>query len=270
MISSPSVSRSLLKLTLVWLSVWPLSCSAPEQPGRWSDPSAGAGGASTSGLAGQSGGTANPLGRVRCSAPQGMSTAPRNSLEAVQLLNALPKPTSVACFVESLPRPLSVYASNSPFSAQPALSTASPRVFIKLDRLWLSIVIDGEGSYLLEFGELTIDDPLLSIKGELQLPLDEAVAPGALYKRVQYGEGTVCGLCHSGEQRAENGYDAAAFSSAAYRPRPDTHVSIDALRRQHQLCDWQIEPHRCEMLSAVFDGGPVQEVPFPNSMPTFF
>jgi len=197
-----------------------------------------------------------------------MSGSPATIEEAVALLNALPKPTSVACFVESLDRPLAMFVTNSAFSAQPALSTASPRVFLKLNRLWLSIVIDGDSSYLLEFGYQTED--LRSVKGELLLPLTEALSPSAPYDRVLHDPGTVCGLCHRNEQPDASVTFARAFTSVAFRPRPESYVSIDSLRREDERCDWQLEPHRCEMLAAVFDGGSVAEVPFPDSMATFF
>jgi hypothetical protein len=199
-----------------------------------------------------------------------VSASPGDVEQAVQLLNALPKPTSVACFVESLARPLTVYATSSPFSAQPALSPASPRLFIKLGQLWLSVVIDGDSSYLMEFGYLIDQEQMRSIKGELQLPLDAAIAPSAPFDRVRYQNGTVCGLCHLDEHQEMGVAFATAFSSAAFRPRPDSRVSLDNLRIANQTCDWQVEPHRCEMLSAVFDSGEVSEVPFPDTMKTFF
>jgi len=188
----------------------------------------------------------------------------------VQLLNALPKPTSVACYVESLQRPLMVLATSSAFSAQPALAPRSPRVFVKLGRLWLSIVIDGESSYLMEFGYLLEGEELRSLKGELLLPINEALPPSAPYDRVRYNAGTICGLCHFGEQRHDAIGFAEAFSSVPFRPRLQSQVSVEALRLEHQLCDWNAEPHRCELLSAVFDGGDVVEAPFPDSMATFF
>jgi hypothetical protein len=190
--------------------------------------------------------------------------------EALALINALPKPASVACFVESLDRPLAAFATNSPFSAQPAFSTASPRVFLRIGQLWLSIVIDGPSSELVEFGYL-IPTTLRSIKAELHFPLSSAVEPGVPYARVRYDErGTACRFCHFDEQ-AENvpGIDDV-FSSVAFRPRPDTRVSMESLRWAAEVCDRQVQPHRCEMLSAVFGGGPVFEEPFPAEMPTFF
>lgn len=212
----------------------------------------------------------NPLGRPRCQAPAGVNAAPRSVEEAVDLLNALPKPTSVACFVESLARPLQVYATSSPFSAQPAFATRSPRLFVKYDKLWLSVVIDGESSYLIEFGVLVDEQAMRSLKGELKLPLDAPVTHAAPFDRVRYDTGTVCGLCHLDERQDASISFTTAFASNAFRPRPDSRVSVDGLRIENQLCDWKAEPARCEMLSAVFDGGMVNEVQFPPSMRTFF
>lgn len=243
------------------------ACSAaPDEPAIGAGGAAAGGGAALAGA----GPAVNPLGRARCQAPLGVNASPTTTPEAIELLNALPKPTSVACFLESLERPLTVYATSSQFSAQPAFSAASPRVFLKLGSLWLSVVIDGKSSYLIEFGDRLPGDPPRSIKGELQLPVSEAVAPSALYDRVRYGTGTGCGLCHYGESAATGPSLVNAFASIAFRPRTDTRVSLETLRNAAATCNWQSEPHRCEMLSAVFDGGDVVEEAFPDVMPTFF
>lgn len=246
-------------MVLMWVAVLNLYCSAGADD---SAPAASVGSGPGAGV--------NPLGRARCQAPAGVTSSPGTIEGAVLLLNALPKPTGVACFVESLARPLTVFATNSPFSAQPAFSPSSPRVFVKLGRLWLSVVIDGESSYLMEFGYLVGGEELRSIKAELLLPIDEPVAPSAPYDRVLHDGRSMCGLCHYDEQRVAEITFAEAYSSIAFRPRPDSKVTIESLRAQHQSCDWQLEPHRCEMLSAVFDGGEVVESSFPSSMVTFY
>ncbi|MEO8213993.1 MAG: hypothetical protein ABI560_12400 [Myxococcales bacterium] len=185
-------------------------------------------------------------------------------------MNALPKPTSVACFVESLDRPLVANATNSVFSAQPSTSDESPRVFIEVDRTWLSIVIDGAASDLVEFGYM-LDDGLHSLKGELALPTTAALALTAPFERIrQTGGYTVCGLCHRDEQLERMEGDTPIYSSVAYRPRPETRVPIDSLRNQAQTCNWDLQPHRCEMLSALFDGGSIEEGAFPADIETFY
>ena len=233
----------------------------------------GSGGASggASGLQGGAGGGTNPPARPRCQAPAGTAT-PDTIEQAVALLNALPKPTSVACFVETLPRPLIAFATNSPLSAQPAVSSESPRVFLKTGQLWSSIVLDGPSSELLEFGYLLPpeDDVVLSVKGELEFPITEALSPGAPYDHLELGGGSECRLCHYGERlQPVPGIDNA-FASIAFRPIPNTRVPIDSLRTAHQLCDVRVDQRRCEMLSALFDGGVVEEGAFPEELPTFF
>jgi hypothetical protein len=219
---------------------------------------------------GTQGETPNPLGRYRCKAPEGVSDSPRTIEEAVALLNALPKPTSVPCFVESLARPLTVTATTSQTSAQPAGSVESPRVFIKIGQLWLSVVIDGISTDLIEFG-YQLPNTLRSIKAELRLPLEAPIAPSAPFDRPMYDQiGTVCRLCHANEQHEETPGIPNVFSSQALKPRPETLVPVSILSLAAQTCDWQTEPHRCEMLTALFNGGPVTEGAFPDDMRTFF
>jgi hypothetical protein len=209
-----------------------------------------------------------PLGRPRCRAPEGMSGSPETIDEAVILLNALPKPTSVACFLESLDRPLAVVATNSVFSAQPALSTRSPRVFVRSKQLLLSVVVDGESRDLIEFGYL-FDNDSKSLKGELALPIDAPVAPSSPYDRVALANSTVCGGCHYDEQ-ALNLPNGKGYASVAFRPRADSLVRLESLLHETEICDVTREPQRCEMLSALFRGGAVQADELPQSMVTFF
>lgn len=255
------MTRDLLA-PLMGLVLASSSCSAADSPPE---------SAATGGSSAQPEPAKNPLGRERCRAPSGVSASPRDTQEALLLLNALPKPTSVACFLESLSRPLSIQATSSIFSAQPALSALSPRVFIKLGQGWLSVVIDGDSSYLLEFGDVLDGDPSRSVKGELELPLLEPAAPSAPYDRVMFNDTTTsCGFCHFNERIADNLSFPNAFASVAFQPRLESLVSTSSLRSEHERCDWQREPHRCDMLASIFDGGEVREEPFPSSLATFF
>jgi hypothetical protein len=248
--------------SLVWLAVASASCSAAD---------GGPAATTTGGSGAVADPPKNPLGRPRCQAPAGVSARPRDTQEAVALLNALPKPTSVACFIESLARPLSIQATSSVFSAQPALSAASPRVFVRLGQSWLSMVVDGSSSTLLEFGDIVADEPTRSIKGELELPVQAAVAPSAPYDRVLFSEtGTTCGFCHYDERRADNLPFPQAYASIAFQPRPDSLVSLASLRAEYQACDWTTEAYRCDLLWSIFGGGEVIELPFSTTLPTFF
>jgi hypothetical protein len=259
-----SHSRFAIASALAWAAV---ACGTGDDGALTPDASAGG--------SGGNGGAAsppviNPLGRARCQAPAGVQPSPTTTEEAVELINALPKPLNVACFIEALARPLHINATNSVFSLQPAASDASPRVFIQLDRLWASVVIDGPGSYLLEFGYRPPASELTSIKGELKFPLYEPVPLSAPYDRVRSGPTTSCGPCHYNEQRADALGFAGAFDSIAFRPRPESQIGLESLLLENVTCRWDLTPHRCEMLSAVFDGGAVLDAAFPTGMATFF
>lgn len=260
---------------------WCVGCANPEDqppsplPGSAGSASSGSGGSDADGSAGTGGaavapGSVNQLGRARCTPPQGMTGSPQTIEDAVALLNALPKPTGVPCFVEALDRPLGAYATNSIFSAQPAVSNESPRVFLLVGTLWISVAIDGTGSDLIEFGQLS-GDGLRSLKGELQLPVSGVVPATLPFDRVvEDGTSTVCGLCHRAEMLDHVEGTSQIFSSLAFRPVPTTRVPLDYVRDQAAGCDWQAEPDRCDLLSALFGGGAVQDAEFPSSMATFF
>src|SRR5450432_198125 len=64
----------------------------------------------------------------QCRAPAGVSNNPQSIAETITLLNALPKPLSIPCFLESLARPIPVLATFGVLSAQPAVGVRSPRV----------------------------------------------------------------------------------------------------------------------------------------------
>ena len=210
-----------------------------------------------------------------CRPPEGVSGSPRTIEEAVTLLNALPKPTSVACFLESLDRPLQAIATRNIVSAQPAFSAASPRIFLRRGQLVLSVVPEGAGSRLLEFSFL-LEGDTRSIKAELALPLTDSVPRSAPYEHVLPTDpvglargGTVCGGCHGNEQRVQNIDFAPAFSSVSFRPNPSFQVSLETLAAEQKSCDPAAQPERCAMLTALFGHGPVTPAEFPNTMVIF-
>jgi len=204
-----------------------------------------------------------------------VSGSPRTIEEAVALLNALPKPTSVDCFLESLDRPLQATATSNFISAQPAFSPASPRIFLRLEQLVISVVPEGEGSKLIEFSYL-LDGDARSVKAELALPLTEPVSPSAPYDHALPTDpaglargGTVCGGCHYGEERFPDITFARAYSSVTFRPNPAYQVPIETLVQAQASCDAAAQPERCAMLTALFGHGAVTQTTFPNTMTLF-
>jgi hypothetical protein len=206
----------------------------------------------------------------RCTLPASVSGAPRDIEEVVTMVNALPKPTSIACFVEALERPLRMKAVHSVFSAQPATSERSPRFFIFLDPLIMTVVPEGIGRQLLELSVLQRDRSM-SLKGEIVFPVTETIGAEYPYAHIEaMPRGSVCGLCHRDEVRSGSITFATAYVSRAYRPRPqDDEVPLPQIDGEARDCDRSVDPERCDVLRALF-GGAHEEQDFPAEMAVCF
>jgi hypothetical protein len=192
----------------------------------------------------------------RCVAPNGVSGAPRNIPDAVTLLNALPKPTTLDCFLESLDRPIDVFATSSTSSLQPALEADSPRMFIVRGALQMSIVPAGSASARLLLGFRTTVSR--SIKAEILFPLQTALSMSSLFDGVLPGSPSNCGQCHADEiQITRPDFPGPVFESDVIDALPRFDVTVDTLRAASETCDAQAQPERCAMLSALFDYGDV-------------
>lgn len=203
----------------------------------------------------------------RCLPSDGEPRAAGTIAEVLALMNDLPQPVTPACLVESLERPLEVVATDSFLSAQPAAGARSPRLFITTGDVVLSVVPDGAGASLLEFGEKTSHGR--SIKGELAMPAWGPLAPSAPFDKVASDDGpTACALCH----RDETLYDPSvgSYDSVAVRPTDDSLIDLAILRDLSEVCDPLTEPDRCALLSAVFDHGEVVQGAFPSDYPTLY
>lgn len=203
-----------------------------------------------------------------CKAPAGVSNSPKTIEEALSLVNALPKPVTVPCFLASLARPLKMSLTNNILSAQPANGDRSPRVFIINDNLLISVVPEGVGQDLVEFSLVTAPDR--SIKAEIEFPVLNILPADAPYNQVKLGEGTICRSCHGGETRATQVTFAEAYESKAFQPPMGSKVDIEAFRAEVALCDPKVEKKRCEIIDALFNNGEVQSEDFPADMPVFF
>jgi hypothetical protein len=188
--------------------------------------------------------------------------------EVVRLINGLPMPVTIPCFLQSLTRPLKLYATSSVVSAQPANGFANPRLFILGEGISLSLVPFGDSSHLLEIGEFTSINR--SIKGEIDFPVTAPLPLEAPLERIHGEEGrTVCRICHHPEVPLPDYPVSGAFESTAYRPIPRLEVNFDYVEFQHTTCDRELEPERCDFYAALFDQGQVSRGEFPAEMPTF-
>lgn len=205
-----------------------------------------------------------------CLPPEGTTGSPSTVTEVLALINALPKPTSLGCVLESLDRPLRIDATRGTISAQPARGERSPRVFLFTGRtMTMSITLEGPGSDLLElaqdFGEFR------SLKAELEFPVETVLDEGAPYRQVMFNEDvTGCAFCHAAEERYGEITHSKAFISEALRPVERERVPLERLQLEYELCDPTAEHHRCELLDGLFKWGPTEQASFPPEMPTIF
>jgi hypothetical protein len=196
-----------------------------------------------------------------CVTPVGVSGTPRTLSEAMILMNSLPKPTSLACFLQALSRPLDVYLTSSNQSLQPSPGPRSPRTFIVFEPLVLSIVFEGDAQIALELGYRTT--PTRSIKTEILFPIERDVTYANFFDEVQVGEATRCGACHTSEVQAlmTDAFPVDVFESDILEPFDSFEVDVESLRSERMSCDPAAEPERCELLSAFFDFGTVRAAP---------
>ncbi len=190
-----------------------------------------------------------------CSPPQGVSGSPNRVEDVVSLLNSLPKPVTVACFLQSLDRPLELIASTSSASAQPSPHPSSPRLFIFKGDLVITVVPEGSSGEIVEFS--TRISQTRSVKAELDFPVTETLDPAAPYNKIRSGTGTSCRFCHSSESRHSAISFAEAFESEIIWPNPSSLVPLSQLSLLHQYCNSDSE--RCEVFSGIFDHGPVRQ-----------
>jgi hypothetical protein len=193
---------------------------------------------------------------------------PTSIVEVVDTLNAMPKPVDLPCFVQHLAGPLAIDATMSNLSLQPATGRRSPRIFILLEPLIVSMVPQGAGQYLLEMGERRRETR--SVKGELAFPVTGELQHASPFEHVLFGtELMSCAFCHGSETPASDISFTSAFESDAFRPLPANRVSIDELRSELAACDAAAEPYRCAMLGALFNREAVTLRDLPASFAIF-
>jgi hypothetical protein len=197
-----------------------------------------------------------------CTAPSGVSSTPGTVEDVVRLVNSLPKPVTIPCFVQSLGRPLKIFASQSAASAQPAPNAENPRMFIFSNQLILTIVPAGPGKLLLEMGQLISSSE--SIKGELLFPISSKIPLDAPFIRIKSGAQTSCASCHASEQPLSG--SSVAFSSRAIKASDTSRIAVTNLKTLSDTCNASNDLYRCLILRSVFNYGDVVEHSFPYGM----
>lgn len=202
---------------------------------------------------------------------------PTTIAELVNVLNSLPMPLQLPCFIKSLPSPLGMNATTSTISVQPASGYLNPRFFIMLNPLVLGVVPEGTGKYLLELSELISDTE--SIKGEIKFPIENKIEINSLFTRLGRHDGapgTSCAGCHLGERESQfQGQNV--FISRAFRPSAKSQVNFETLKSLVSACGLSTTSYRCEMIRALL-GSEVEtkqtpraiEKGFSNETPTMF
>jgi hypothetical protein len=175
-------------------------------------------------------------------------------------------PITLPCVLSALPRPLGLEATSDVFSVQPAVGGRSPRLFVQVDQLVITVVPEGSGADLMEFGSYVDGDR--SLKGELAFPIEAPVTAESPYERLlsPFHDGSSCGVCHPSEEEVSPG----RFVSIALRPIEGSLVPIEDVAAEAAACDRSVEPERCAILDAVFGHGEVVHQPLPASWPTIY
>ena len=206
----------------------------------------------------------------RCAPGPNATGAPRTIEQVVDLINSLPKPVSVACFVESLDPPLKVFASNSVASLQLSTGPEDPRWFIFSLPLIISITSDGPGAELLEMGVLQPGNKR-ALLGELRMPIETEIKHALPFDRISKDGGTTCGFfCHQNEERDPRIRVAEAFVSKSIRAAASSEVTLDFLHGVRSRCKSPTASARCELLHALLVTGRAQREDFPADMPIGF
>jgi hypothetical protein len=152
-------------------------------------------------------------------------------------------------------------------SAQPAAGRGNPRLFLLSEGLIMSVVPVGVGRQLLEFGQFV--SPTRTLKAEVEFPVAGRLASSDPFTRVKFSDTlSQCALCH--REEAPHGTIPDAFDSLAFRPQPDTEVPIIEVAGAQASCDETAEPYRCQLLTALFAFGAVDQGAFSEDLELFF
>jgi hypothetical protein len=182
--------------------------------------------------------------------------------DLVSLINTLPQPVTLPCVLKALPRPLWVNATLSQESAQPAVDSQDPRIFVlNSEALILSFVTSGPHSQEFEVGVRTPTGMMIAgyIGFPAQLPLAEVTTYAGVLN--PSGSGTTCGACHNGEAPAGLMYGTTYYRMQRLKPDAQYDVPLTALEQYSSTCT--DGSNRCAILQALTAPGTVYQFTFP-------
>lgn len=201
------------------------------------------------------------LSGLTCTSAEVNLKSPSTFEGVIDLINALPKPLSLNCFLYNYDPPFDIFAVNNTFNAQPSAGPQSPRIFIFKDNFMISIVPDGPGRDLIEFSKATSYS--MSIKGEVSFPIETNLSPDAAYTKILNSpampdQGTVCSSCH-----AENYLGNGVYESALIQGEEKHRITSLSLKKAAQSCPESNTSFRCQMLKVIFNRGEARDVLWP-------
>lgn len=191
----------------------------------------------------------------------GKDAAVSSIQETVALLNLLPKPVSIPCFIAALPRNYALTAAESPASAQPA-TREEPRFFLSSGALIITVTGSGAGKEHVELSEF--DGSRFSIKGDLTFPIADELEATTPFAMKTEGKDSPCAACHGLEKGGPK--DARdATSSEALRPSDEAILTADEVGAIKAACESELSAS-CQLVRAIFFDAKPGAFAFPKSM----
>ncbi len=176
----------------------------------------------------------------------------------ITLVNKLPKPLSVNCFLYNYDHPLDIFAVDNQLNAQPSGGPDNPRIFVIKDDFMISVVPLGEGKDNIEFSKIVSEGK--SVKGDLHFPIQESLGDDAIFSNIvnETNDGTVCRLCHGQESQ----YLGLSYSSNIIPPDENHRVTKQDLDEEIKNCRSETSS-RCAMINYIYSAGEVSDIPWP-------
>ncbi len=176
----------------------------------------------------------------------------------IALVNKLPKPVTVNCFLYNYDHPLEIFAVDNQLNAQPSGGPDNPRIFVIKDDFMISVVPLGDGKDNIEFSKIVNEGK--SVKGDLHFPIEETIEEDEIFSGIvnETNDGTVCRLCHGQESL----YSGLSYSSNIIAPDENLRITKQDLSEEIKKCRTDASS-RCAMINYIYSAGEVSDIPWP-------